>query len=255
VAQLILQVTSEGGFIMPSANLNSVPAVSVYADGRILVPGPTPAIYPGPLVPPIIVRDLGPAGAAAIVAAIRAAGLDHEGPGGGIPGDTGVTIFTVNLDGKPVVTRFALGGGPGGPGGPGAPGGNGEDPALAAALDLLTKLSDPTETWGQPASQETPYLPTGYRIFVAPGAPIADASVRQVPMAWPLTPGLDAFGAPAVPDRGIPGLRLGVALGADAAVLAPVFNAATSVTPFTSDGQSYTLYVRPLLPDELTGAP
>jgi hypothetical protein len=91
----------------------------------------------------------------------------------------------------------------------------------------------------------------GYRIFVAPGAPVTQIKVK--PIAWPLATPLDVFGTAAVPDRGIAGLRQGVALGDDAAKLEPLFKTATSATPFTSGGKNYTLFVRPLLPDELGG--
>ena len=110
----------------------------------------------------------------------------------------------------------------------------------------------PAKAEGAPPTPETAYVPTGYRIFVAPGAPATDGA-SPAPVAWPLATPLDAFGTAAVPDRGIAGLRQGVALGADAATLAPLFKTATSATPFTSGGKSYTLFVRPLLPDESGG--
>lgn len=248
-AALILRITTEGGFIGPSANLATVPTASVYADGRIMTPGPEDSIYPGQLVPPVAVRDVGAVGAEAIVAAIRAAGLDKASSAGpGIPGDTGTTVFVVSLDGSSTTTRIALGGGVPGPGGPG---GGSQDPASAAALDLMSRLTDPTDTWGAASAPVTTLVPAGYRIFVAPGAPVADPSVTQLPIAWPLAVPLDQFGAAAMPDRGIPGLRLGAALGADATTLAPVFAKASVLTPFASGGLSYTLYVRPLLPDEV----
>ena len=253
----VLRVTTEGGFIGAAAGLAALPAVSVYGDGRIVTPGATPAIYPAPLLTPAVVRDLGSAGAGAIVAAIRAAGLDRPSASEpGVAGDTGSTVFTVTLDGRTVTTRFGgLGGGPPGAGGPGAGGpGAGGDPARAAALDLLAKLSDPGQAWGGTAGTQTLLQPAGYRVFVAPGAPPADPSVgAPPPVAWPLGVSLDAFGAPAVPDRGIAGLRMGVVVGADAAALGPVLAKATQLTAFTSGGRAYTLYVRPLLPDELAG--
>ena len=49
--------------------------MSVYADGRILSEGVTPAIYPGPLLPSIVVRTVGAAGAAGILKAAADAGL------------------------------------------------------------------------------------------------------------------------------------------------------------------------------------
>jgi hypothetical protein len=136
-------------------------------------------------------------------------------------------------------------------GGPGKPGGG--DPAAAAAFDLLGRLTDETDTWGGPAAPVSTYVPTAFRIFVVPGAPAADPGVSQTPMAWPLPSTLDTFGRPAVPDRGITGLRVGVAGGADAATLAPFLAQATAITPITSGGKAYTLYVRPLLPDESGG--
>jgi hypothetical protein len=247
--QLLLRVTSEGGFIAPSANLASVPTVSVYADGRILTPGPVDAIYPGPLLPPVAIKDVGPAGAQAIIAAIRAAGLDKQGLGGGVGNpDAATTVFAVNVDGTTITTRFHLGGGPGGPGLPGAAS---PDPGVAAAGDLLNRLTDPSETWGAAKPVTSTLAPTAYRIFVAPGAPVGDLPTSQPFVAWPLATPLDQFGSAAVPDRGITGLRQGAVFGAEAATLGPVLAAANALTAFSSGGNLYTLYVRPLLPDEV----
>jgi len=243
-AVLLIKISSEGGFIGPTATLSALPTVVVYSDGRIFTPGAVPAIYPGPLVQGVSVRNVGPVGARAILDAIRTAALDK--PGGGDPGvsaDVGTTVFAVVIDGQATTTRFGgMGGGPGRPGG-----GN---PASAAALDLLTRLTDPTETWGSASAGDTAYVPSAFRIFVVPGGPVADPSAPQATLAWPLNTSLDAFGIPAVPDRGISGLRTGIVSGADAAALAPFLRTATTLTPVTSEGQTYTLYVRPLLPAE-----
>jgi len=249
-AALLLEVTSEGGFINPSANLAALPTVAVFTDGRIFTPGAVDSILPGPLVAPVAVRDVGSAGAAAILAAIKQSGLDKPASGGpGIPGDSGTSVFTTIVDGTTTTTRLA-GGGPPGPGKPGAASG---DPERTAAFELLNRLVDPAETWGAGSAPESPFTPAGYRIYVAPESPSTDPSTEQPPVAWPLPTGLEAFGAPAQPDRGIAGLRQGMVVGADAAQLAPILKAATAATPFTSGGKSYTLWVRPLLPDETGG--
>jgi len=245
---LLLRVTSEGGFINPSANLAALPTVVVYADGRILTPGTPAGGNLSPLVMPVEVRDVGASGAAAILAAIRAAGLDKASTADpGVPGDSGMSVFEVVVGGATVTTRFA-GNGPGGPGLPGV--GGGDNPERAAALDLLSKLLDPAEMWGAASAPESVYQPVAYRVFVAPGAPVDDGS-GQPAVAWPLATSLAEFGAPAVPDLGIAGLRTGIVLGADAAALAPVFAAASASTAFSSAGETYTLYVRALLPDEV----
>jgi len=247
--KLLLRVTSEGGFIGPAANLAAVPTISVYADGRIMSPGPVDTMYPGPLLPPVAIKDVGPGGVQAIVAAIKAAGLDKpSADGGGGNPDTGTTVFVVNLDGTPVTTRIGLGGGPGGPGIPGVGGGS-PDPSRAAAQQLLDRLNDPGETWGSSPTTST-LVPTAYRVYVAPGAPAGDGTTTAPAIAWPLSTPLDAFGVPAVPDRGIAGLRQGAVFGADAVTLGPVLASASAISAFSSGGKLYTLYVRPLLPDE-----
>jgi hypothetical protein len=240
----LLEVTTEGGFINPVVTLSALPAVVVEADGRIYTPGIAAA--DGSLVPPVDVRDVGPAGATAILDAIRAAGLDRQEPAGGVAADTGTTVFTAVVDGEPVVNRFAASG-PGGPGRPGGNGGASQDPAAAAAFDLLARLADPAVAWGGSTPAAAPYTPVAYRIYAAPADPGADAGP-----AWPLASGLDAFGRPAVPDLGIPGLRTGVVTGADAATLRPVLEAAAPGAVFTGGG-TWTVWVRPLLPSELGG--
>jgi len=185
------------------------------------------------------------------VAAIRAAGLDKPSTAGpGIPGDTGTTVIVVTLDGATTTTRMALGGGAPGPGGPGIPGAGSPDPAQAAAISLLARLEDPAETWGAAAVHDSMLVPQGYLVFVAP-VPDGALSLPHTPIAWPLATPLATFGSPAVPDRGIAGLRQGAVLGADVAILGPVLARATADTAFSSGDGIYTLYVRPLLPDEV----
>ena len=248
-ATLLLQVTNEGGFINPVGAIGAVPPVTVDADGRIYMPGaPTGAGF----IAGVDVRDTGAAGAAAILAAIKAAGLDKESAGGGGIGnpDAGSTVITVVIDGQEIVTR--VGGGIGGPGVPiGAPGAS-ADPAAggsAQAMALVTALEDPTVGWGGGAVAAQPYAPVGFRVYAAP---IADATGTS-PVAWPLTTSLATFGSPAAADFGQAGLRSGAVLGADAATLAAGLAEMAPGTVFSSGGAAFTVWVRPLLPDELGG--
>src|SRR5512141_3000351 len=125
----------------PAGSPAASPGVTARLIGRIMTPGAVDAIYPAPLLPTVVVRDVGPAGAAAIAAALRAAGLDGSASfAPGVPGDFGTTIFAVNLDGAVVTTRLVLGSGL-----PGRPGGGSPAPGVAAASDLVSRLQDPTE--------------------------------------------------------------------------------------------------------------
>jgi hypothetical protein len=235
-SRLLLEVTNEGGFIAPSARLGQLPTVVDDADGKIYTQAfdesGTPKLIPG-----VDVRDVGADGADAILQAIHDAALDQNGGDVGVPGDSGVTIFTVELNGEEYVTRVAASG----PGVPGHPGGE-DNPAIA----LLNRLLDPAETWGAGDVPTATYQPVAYRIYVAP----ADAAGSDN-MDWPLSAAPDQFGSPATPDFGVTGLRSGIVLGDEATAFATAVANATSQETFTFDGHAYQVWVRPLLPDEL----
>ncbi len=244
---VLLEVTSEGGFINPVSSLAALPIVIVYADGRILTQAGPPSDLPDALLPRVDVRDTGADGAAAIAAAIHGVGLDAPQTGDpGVAVDSGTSIFTVTVGGATTTSRFAASG-PGGPGGPGVPGGGGGDPERTAAFELLNRLLDTTDDWGTANVAETTYAPVGFKVYAAPADPGGSS------VAWPLATELASFGRPAVPDLGMTGLRTGIVLGADAAALGPVLEAASAGTVFTSGGTTWAVYARPLLPHELGG--
>jgi hypothetical protein len=233
---LLLEVTNEGGYNAPSARHGQLPEVVVDTAGKIYTRNVDPTLI-SELIPRVDVRDVGADGADAILQAIRDAGLDKNGGDVGVPGDSGVTIFTVELNGEEYITRVAASG----PGVPGHPGG-GDNPAIA----LLTRLLDPAETWGGGDVPSATYQPVAYRIYVAP----ADAAGSDN-MDWPLSAAPDQFGSPATPDFGVTGLRSGIVLGDEATAFATAVANATSQETFTLDGHAYQVWVRPLLPDEL----
>ncbi|HEY5520772.1 MAG TPA: hypothetical protein VIK08_08945 [Candidatus Limnocylindrales bacterium] len=236
-ATLLLEVTTEGGFIAPSAHLGQLPAVVVDTAGNIYTADPNSA--GGSLIALAVVRSVGASGAAQIMAAIKAAGLDHANATGGGPGnpDAGVTVFSVVVDGQEVLNQISGGGAPA----PGHPGGSPEP-----ALDLLARLQDPGETWGAANVTTTPFVPTAYKVYDAPAT-----SGGANAIDWPLSASLATFGKPVTPDLGITGLRTGVVFGDDATKLAAVGGSATSDTVFVSDNEQYQVWIRPLLPPEL----
>ncbi len=249
----LLEVTAEGGFINPAGAIGALPTVVVDSDGRIYTAG-TAADGSSPLIPIVSVRDTGAAGAAAILAAIKAAGLDKESTGGGPGADIGTNVFTVTLDGIEIVSHISGGGM--GPGGPGAPGGGVGGPGAsgtpaAAAMDLLAKLQDPATTWGATAAATTAtYSPVAYRVYLAP-LDATSMSLPFTPIPWPLATAPDAFGSPAAANMGIDGLRSGVISGADAAAFAKAVAGAQRGTSFSVGKAIWQTWIRPLLPDEL----
>ncbi len=228
----LLEVTTEGGFIGPAARLGQLPTVVVDTDGKIYMQAfdDSGASH---LIPAVDVRDVGADGAAAITQAIHDAALDQNGDDGGAPGDTGVTIFTVELNGEQYVNRVVASG-------PGRPGG------ASPAIDLLNRLLDATDSWGASDATSSTYEPVAYRVYVA-----ATDSAGSVTMDWPLATAPDQFGSPATPDFGVTGLRSGIILGDDASAFAAAVAGAASQETFIFSGHSYQVWVRPLLPDEL----
>jgi hypothetical protein len=77
--RLVLQITDEGGFAPIELIVNRLPRFSVYADGTMLVPGPVPAIYPGPILMPLQSVPLSDADLVSLMEAIEAVGLPSIG--------------------------------------------------------------------------------------------------------------------------------------------------------------------------------
>ena len=246
-AGLILRAALEGGFISPTAVRTRLPIISVYSDGRILSEGVTPAIYPGPLVPSIVFRSVGPAGAAGILKAAAAAGLTGAdgtyGPGP-VP-DAPSTVITVYHDGGQTVSTFSsLAPRQIQPGSAIA-----NDNAGTAAAQLLGRLMG-TDTFGGTAGPDGTYMPAGFQVFAVPGTPaVSNPDLARPPLGWPLATPLASFGK--ADPLGGDGARVGIVSGADATTLGPVLESATQITPFASGGTQWTISARPLLPDEV----
>lgn len=96
---LVLRVDRTAGFTTPELAFAMVPSVSIYADGRVLTPGATIEIYPGPALVPVYDSTLDAGAIADLVALADELGLADEPLDFGQPpvadaGDTVVTIVT-----------------------------------------------------------------------------------------------------------------------------------------------------------------
>ena len=249
---LILRVAYVGGLVAPKASRARLPLISVYDDGRIISEGATDMIYPGPLLPSLVVRTVGAGGAAAILKAARDAGLagDDTTYLPGPPPDAPNTIITVVHDGRQTVSTFGLlspyGGQP--VAGEESPG-PATERVRAASAALLVRLMG-SDTFGGPAGPTGTYVAGGYELFVTPGSPSpVDPQLTRPPVAWPLSVALGSFGQP--DPAGGTGARIGNVIGPDSATLGPILAAATQITPFSSGGKLWTVVARPLLPDEV----
>jgi hypothetical protein len=245
-SELVLRVSTGGGFVPVEYNLTMTPEFSLYGDGRVIVTGPVIAIYPGPALPNLQTATISEDAVQAILAAAKEAGLFQSGVDYGQPGitDVGTTSFTLNADGRTYQTDiYALG----------MESGAGEltmeqQQARAAIQDFRGKLTDLTSLVTTQIEWAT-YEYKSLAIFSRPVDPNAGTDSTDVApgyLDWPLGD-LATLG-----EAVDPGYRRVVVTGEDLATLKqkPPLEQANQITIWKSAGREYHLYFRPLLPDE-----
>ena len=244
---LVVRLRYVGGLVAPAAHLVQIPVISVYGDGTVIVTGPQIAIYPGRALPNLQRATISPVGMQILLEAARDAGLlglDAHYDLGGIM-DAATAEFIVNADGLiHTVSAYALmeaGGSP-----------EGTDPAVAAARAKLAlfqgQLGSLEALLDTALGEWSPYEADAVQLLVSTGAPDDGQGLSQKPIAWPLSTPLADFGT-ALPAL-MQGQRCGVVSGDDLDQLMPLIATANTLTPWTDDGASFGIAVRPLLPAE-----
>lgn len=259
----VLQVHSAGGFVMPGYDFAAVPALTVYEDGRAITHGPQIMIFPGPLLPNLLVAELTADDVAAIVEAARDAGLLAEAPDYGQPpvADVPTTYVTITVDGETYVhaanaldmgagldagegvvgaDEGAAQGSDGGADEFGQPQDLGLTPEQAEARAVLNEFL--AEVNGiVPTGDGEPYDITAFAVSGRPadgGAP-ADPEIAPAVVPWPLeSVALADLDGCVVVD------------GDDAATLLGTLREANQLTQFDEGGTTYEVWFRPLLPHE-----
>jgi len=239
-----LRVEYTGGFTTPGDNVARLPVVTVYGDGRTIVQGPQPAIYPGPALPNLQVIKISSADVDKLVARATSAGVGTAKDLGQPPiADAPSTRFTVDAEGGPATTEvYALS--------ESTDASNGLTADQLAARtklrELLTAVSDLPTTLGVKAGSEQPYKSDALAAIASPyvAPDPATAGKGQPEVAWP---------GPALPGTSVgKGLETGcvTVTGADTAKVLAAADKANAATPWTSGGRKWTVILRPLLPDE-----
>jgi hypothetical protein len=238
---VVLRVSHTGGFLNPAMLAGRLPIISVYGDGRVIAQGPQVLSYPPPALPNILVRRVGQDGVRALVERARAAGIDGSPVDYGQPNvaDAPATKFTVGDD---TVEVSALTEAP--------DTGAGLTEAQAKARDklrdLLAALTDLPATLGAATvGEEQPYRSKAVAAIASAGSPSPtdpDLAARPKELDWP---------GPALPGASIaPETGCVTATGAQAAAVLAAAAEASAATPWRSGGRTWTVALRPLLPDE-----
>jgi len=251
---LLLRIEHRGGFVPYEYHLTQAPGFSLHGDGRLIVTGAVAAIYPGPLLPPLLERRLTEEGIQLVLrAALHSGALDQDATWNGAAqsvADAADTVFTLRAGGHEVlVSVYALGIGGNLPG-------LSEDErrsheALGGLQARLTDLESwlPATAWLDGGWQ--PYHPDAIRLVTRNAdndAPSQDGiELRLEP--WPLPGDPARFGE----RTGVDGWRCGVVTNTDAETWHAALARADQLTRWTGGGHRYAVTPRPLLPDEPAG--
>jgi hypothetical protein len=240
---LVLRVEYVGGFTTPEIQTGRLPLVSVYADGRVIVEGPVPAIYPAFAWPNVQVLEIGRDRVQELVDRALAAGVGETADLGTPPlADVPSTRFTLVTARETHVREvYGLAETAGMP-----------DTGLSAEQEsarqeLAELFGELTDLGVLEAGDEPPaaFTPEAVAAIVRPwSAPEEDIAqgLAPDPVPWP---------GPALPGEELgAGLTCVVATGEQAAAVRAAAGDANALTPWASEGATWSVTFRPLLPDE-----
>jgi len=238
-SSLVVRVEMTGGFVPVETVFTNLPVVSVYGDGSVITTGPQVMIYPGPVVPNLLVRKLDVTGMQAVLTAAQQAGILTGPIDYGHPpvADVPSTVVTVNVNDQAYTqSANALG----------------MDEASSgltqAQIDARAKLSTfvdsmsdlETLVGANHIGPEQPYTIAGWRLraTVTDQLPTGEPAPTVVP--WPVTsvPLASIGECGAVTDR------------TTVTQVTDTLSKANQLTFFTDGGKTYQVLARPLLPDE-----
>lgn len=243
---LLLSATIDQA-IAPLERFAWLPSVVITADRVVVTGGAVPAIFPGPLVPPLVGRRISDQGWARILQWAENYGLltgqtDFTG-GNVMPGQPLGTIrFRVDQQVLELLgdhlRPFECPPGADCDVRPGSP---------EAFAVFWRRITDLGTFLSEHLGPEAPWEPAAYPLLIGP-AP--DPQGLPQPVAdWPLAAPLATIGQPVAGGE----RRCVTVSGPEAAALRPALEAANQLTPWIQDPEfsaAYGLTVRPLLPGE-----
>lgn len=253
----VLVVEDVGGFVMVDMLATRLPSFVMLGDGRVITHGMQTLEFPGPALPPLMVRTLTESGMQEVLAAVEATNLftgDLQLRGASnVIADATDTVFTLNAGGREAtVSVYGLGLLDPSMGNP-----QGVTSGELQAHEILSRLRDSLMAIDTEVSADgwetegwQPYEAEAFRLYVrdVTGEP-ADGDLPGQVRQWPTADDPAAFGEeqPGFPD----GTRCGVVEGDLAQTWLAELNQANQNTTWT-DGtdRRFRVQARPLLPGD-----
>jgi hypothetical protein len=230
-ADVVLELSYEGGFVPVGTAFVNTPTLLLSGDGLVYTPGVIPAIFPGPLVSPMLVRTITEPGVQLLLGIAEEAGLLAPPPdytGGEGVADAPNTVLTINADGGNFVhSAYALGAA------------TPETPARKALLDATTAIGDLGSSVGEAnLGENKPFVPTSYRFQARAIDPSElDTDIAPTIVEWPALTTLPLADATTCATL-------------DAVVAGPLFADAKQNTYFKDGDVVYQLSVAGVLPGD-----
>jgi hypothetical protein len=222
----------EGGLVPVGVAFVNTPAMLVSGDGRVYTEGVTAAIFPGPLLPTIVVRSISENGVQNLLAIVKRAGLLAPPPdysGGASVSDAPNTVLTINAGGGDFVhSAYALGAD------------TPESPDRKKLLEAVTAVADLEIAAGDGnLGDNAPFQPTVYRLQARAIDPseLTSQDVAPTVVDWPSATTFALAGATTCAT-------------VDAVGVGTMFTDAKQNTYFRDAGVVYQLAVAGVLPGD-----
>jgi hypothetical protein len=239
---VVLRVSSGGGFVAPQTNLRALPAFTLYGDGTVIVPGAVIQIYPGPAVYPLVRSKLNERQVQALLRRAKQVGLlargaiDYGDMGAIGVADAPTTTLLVNAGGRHLKRQaYALGIATGG--------GRLSAEQISARRALARFIAKLPQ--GVSGAQ---YTPRAIAVYVGPFR--GEAQPGAAPIVWPLKSDLATAGKRV--SSGVDYRCISVSGEAAGTLLATLrkANEQSQWTARSNTNRTYQLIARPLLPDQ-----
>jgi hypothetical protein len=240
--QLVLRVGTGAGNGPIGVRLTHTPWFALYGDGRIVIQGPLTETYPAPLVPDLRQMEVTPAEIQKIVGEADRAGL--LGPDARFDAvniyDASRTTFTTIVDGKThTIGAYALGYDV-----------KVEDQAVAEARTRLSaferEISDLAAFLGREVGDAGAFEAASMLVFPGPTYVSEQDQLKRKMVEWPLSADPATAGDAAIVKQ----TRCLVLTGPDLEAFLKVALTADTLTLWSHGANRYSVYVRPLYPDE-----
>lgn len=229
---VVVKLSFEGGFVPAGYAFVNTPSLLISGDGRIFTQGAVPAIFPGPLLPTVMVRTITEGGIQSVLSLVDGAGLLAEPPdysGGDNIADAPDTVLAIDTDGAVFVhSAYALGID------------DPESPARKKLLDATTALGDIEKAAGASnLGVDEPFVATVYRLQsrAVDASELTSQDPAPTVVDWPASSGVSLAAATECAR-------------VDATVIGSLFTDAKQNTYFKEADVVYQLSVAGVLPGD-----